>query len=68
MELQYFSLLEVTPTEETSVLGAPGGVRGGGRFVVTPSSWYTLERFDSSDTNDRGALGASLDDGTHTCK
>ena len=54
---QYFFLLEVTPTEETSVLGAPGGIRVG-EGVVTPSPWYTLECFDSSGTNDRGAPGA----------
>ena len=54
---QYFFLLEVTPTEETSVLGAPGGVRAG-EGVVTPSPWYTLERFDSSGANDLGAPGA----------
>ena len=45
----------VTPTEETSDLGAPGGVRGGGGCGVEPSPWYTLERFSSGGTNAHAA-------------
>ena len=55
--------LEVTTTEETSSLGAPGGVRGGEGCGVAPSPRCTLELIGSSALGVR--IGVKVQVGTH---